>query len=506
MFGVDLPPLIITGMHRSGTSATARLLAHAGLDLGADLLAPSLDNTLGYYEDLQFCNLNIELLSAGAAGREELDPSWAFPELLDPTRYAPIVPELAAALAERRATGVPWGFKDPRTAILLDLYAKLVPDARYLFVYRSPWEVLTSLLTTTLRPLQGRADVAVRAWCSYNERILAFCERCPDRTVLVHVDAIGERAAEVIALVNAQAAPGTAGALDAGASAPAFVDQLLRRADANAPLAELIAADHPDATELYARLEERADLASSQPSSQPPPVVDVEVLGGRLAIDAVLVGAPADGLDEVARIARPRRIEPRAEAADTAIELLASAVVAVLFEGQLRDEALPLAMQALEVDPTLGAVLLVPGGVPVPADLCDPAERAFSGAGIVVRREAYLAARGFAFNLTPPGFEGWAFAAACAAHGARIGVIHGGIHRPGPNADDPQIRAAVLTALPSLASARAVSALAAAAAADARAADLERVVSELRAELAPTGPEIATAQTERERATFSQDD
>ena len=46
--------LIISGMHRSGTSLIAGMLAQAGVDLGDRLVPAARDNPLGFFEDADF--------------------------------------------------------------------------------------------------------------------------------------------------------------------------------------------------------------------------------------------------------------------------------------------------------------------------------------------------------------------------------------------------------------------------------------------------------------------
>lgn len=55
--------VIITGMHRSGTSMVAGLLNHCGLYLGKNLLGPKADNPKGFFEDREFLRLNIQLIA-----------------------------------------------------------------------------------------------------------------------------------------------------------------------------------------------------------------------------------------------------------------------------------------------------------------------------------------------------------------------------------------------------------------------------------------------------------
>ena len=54
--------VLILGMHRSGTSALARVLNLAGLRLSTDLLEPNQDNPLGYWEAKNIVRINNQLL------------------------------------------------------------------------------------------------------------------------------------------------------------------------------------------------------------------------------------------------------------------------------------------------------------------------------------------------------------------------------------------------------------------------------------------------------------
>ena len=441
-----MSPLVITGMHRSGTSATARLLQQAGLDVGSQLIAPTLDNPLGYYEDIEFCDLNLDLVAAGVGDDPQHRPDWAFADRIVPSLLTPLRPRAEALLAARSERGHAWGFKDPRTAVLLDFYDELAPDARYLFVYRAPWEVLTSLLSTQERPLHGRADLAVHAWTIYNTRLLEFRERYPLRTVLVHLDAVARQPDEVIDLVQAQGPSPVR--LDAAGAREAFVGRLIRRTDASSALAELLAADHPEAMDVYARLEASADLPAQRPTaSRCALAVEIETLRGVLDVAAVLVGVPAVGVEDATRIARPAAGAAPGESADAAIARLPDDLVAILFDGQLRRDALTTAVAALQDDPGLAAVLLAPGTLPQPAFEHDPRSRAEAGAGVVVRRATWLATRGFAAVQAPAGYEGWTFAVACTARGARVARIAGALHLPGAERDDADVRRRVLDAV-----------------------------------------------------------
>jgi len=496
---MDVPPLIITGMHRSGTSATARLLQHAGLDVGGRLMTPTLDNTLGYYEDLDFCELNLELVAAGVGDDPEHQPDWAYADLIVPERLAALRPRAAALLAGHGGRGHTWGFKDPRTAVLLDFYDDLVPDARYLFVYRPPWEVVSSLLRTRLRPLRGRADLAVRAWVTYNARLLEFRERHPERTVLVHVDAVAQRPDAVLALAREQLAAMPGATLDAGATGAAFVDRLLQRIDACDPLAELLAADHPQALELYARLEAAADLPGLAPiAAGEPPAVQVTPARGTLAVAAVLVGAADVDADDAVHLARVPAGDAPGRAADSGIEHVPDEFVAVLFEGTLQGGALSAALTAMQADPGLGAVLLGTGETLGELRDHDLLTAADAGAGIVVRRSVWLEVGGFAAGAAPCGFEAWAFAVGCLAQGVRSARIDGALHAAGDAGDAQAARLRVLERHPRLTARHADAAQRSALTAERRASEADR-----RAQAAEAERDRVARQLQELRATRS---
>ncbi len=58
----NLPVLIITGMHRSGTSLTAEFLQKISLDLGNNLLKGNYWNPKGYFEDIDFVEFKRTVL------------------------------------------------------------------------------------------------------------------------------------------------------------------------------------------------------------------------------------------------------------------------------------------------------------------------------------------------------------------------------------------------------------------------------------------------------------
>jgi SAM-dependent methyltransferase len=137
--------ICVLGMHRSGTSLAAGILAALGLYLGPEdeLLGPTPDNPSGHFESKALVELNDEILET-MGGRwnapPPLDPGWQGDRSLNRVRA-----RARGALSERFAGHTSWGWKDPRTSLTLPLWQDLVPGLRYVLCFRNPCDVVASL-------------------------------------------------------------------------------------------------------------------------------------------------------------------------------------------------------------------------------------------------------------------------------------------------------------------------------------------------------------------------
>ncbi len=192
------PVLVIGGMHRSGTSLTASLLQGAGLFIGPRLMGPYQGNERGHFEDLDFYEFHKRALTASGFHED------GFVAVGRPQVAAELVPEAEALVAERRSRGVPWGWKDPRTTQFLDFWRELIPDARFLFVFRSPWAVAASLARRGDRPVQEDPSLAIRSWLHDNRRILEFVRHHPEACLVREVDQVATDPGEVCVTLRDQ--------------------------------------------------------------------------------------------------------------------------------------------------------------------------------------------------------------------------------------------------------------------------------------------------------------
>jgi hypothetical protein len=159
--------ICIIGMHRSGTSMIAGVLHGSGLYLGAEneLLGANSGNADGHFEHKGFLRINDALLA-------HFRGSWDFPPALEAgwqedASLAPLraqAKELVAGLSRR----FPWGWKEPRTTVLLPFWKSLIPELRFVVCVRSPLEVAHSLARRNKTPLEH----GIHLWQRYTRAAL----------------------------------------------------------------------------------------------------------------------------------------------------------------------------------------------------------------------------------------------------------------------------------------------------------------------------------------------
>lgn len=257
----DSLPIVVAGMHRSGTSMTASFVQALGVDLGENLMPAAPINRLGFFEDLDFVALHQAVFNAACPTDAPgwIDIGYTERETLDPDAVAPFSGRARALIDQRRGLPV-WGFKDPRTTLLLPFWDALLPEARYVLVYRYPWEVVDSLYRTGYAPLAERPEMAWRIWLYYNRALLAFAQAHPTRCVLVSVNALPARLDAFAALLGDKLGMPIGPADPAAALAARFDGALLRGLPASHPACSLAPTHFPEAMALLAALDAAADM------------------------------------------------------------------------------------------------------------------------------------------------------------------------------------------------------------------------------------------------------
>jgi hypothetical protein len=140
--------VLVLGMHRSGTSALARLLNLCGAVLPEGLVEPSPEvNATGFWESRALLALHDEILAAAGGSwhdLRELDPGWFASDAAAGFRA-----RLGALLAREYAGAPLLLVKDPRLCRLLPLWRQVLREMHIeplvVLPVRNPLEVAASL-------------------------------------------------------------------------------------------------------------------------------------------------------------------------------------------------------------------------------------------------------------------------------------------------------------------------------------------------------------------------
>ncbi len=188
------PGVLVLGMHRSGTSAVARLLDGLGLDAGPveGLIGPTDHNPHGHFEVQALVDFNDRLLA-------ELGGTWVAPPTHEPDHQRELAGGAfgteASQLLDDHFGEQPWFWKDPRACLLLPFWLEVL-DGQHaaLVVVRHRDAVAASLEARDGLPVAyGR-----QLWSTYLSTLSASLEGVATMTVVYDVllaDAVGCAAA-----------------------------------------------------------------------------------------------------------------------------------------------------------------------------------------------------------------------------------------------------------------------------------------------------------------------
>ena len=165
--------LVVTGMHRSGTSFLARAFNLCGVNLGnpedlhSDQWRPELDNIRGHWENKEILKLTEETLSQNGGSWDNIPENIVISEELSKK-----IEIFIRTLMNYPSFAV--GFKDPRIITCLEAWQKLLPENFILVgIFRHPLKVAESLRMRNNFGYEKSLDL----WCKYNERLLSLVEK-----------------------------------------------------------------------------------------------------------------------------------------------------------------------------------------------------------------------------------------------------------------------------------------------------------------------------------------
>jgi hypothetical protein len=133
--------IIVSGIYRSGTSLTARLVQHWGAYVGIE--GDIFQDEYGYLEHLALQKLNDELLNNNSYVPVPVD------EMLQKAQH-PLLQERAINILDamdkeaEQNQAIAWVWKDPRLPLVLPFWASVWSDVIYVIPVRHPVETILS--------------------------------------------------------------------------------------------------------------------------------------------------------------------------------------------------------------------------------------------------------------------------------------------------------------------------------------------------------------------------
>jgi hypothetical protein len=156
--------ITVLGMHRSGTSALTGSLQAAGLHLGDVRTEGGGSNLKGHREPGELIKLHEDVLIT-SGGAWHLPP----PTVTWTARQRKRRGEFIAA----RAGLALWGWKEPRTLLVIDGWLEAVPVLEMVGTFRHPAVVARSLQR---RHGNDSLDMWLDVWLAYNRPLLALAQ------------------------------------------------------------------------------------------------------------------------------------------------------------------------------------------------------------------------------------------------------------------------------------------------------------------------------------------
>jgi hypothetical protein len=146
-------PVIVLGMHHSGTSILTQVLHENGVFMHANM---------DHYESRFFTMVINDKLVMGGSGNWAAVPIMPVDEVLarvDAARSAIERRALTKYVEDGYDGESRWGFKDPRVCVLLPLYLQIFPNCQLLHIVRNEDDVAASLARSEKRGVGRNKDV-----------------------------------------------------------------------------------------------------------------------------------------------------------------------------------------------------------------------------------------------------------------------------------------------------------------------------------------------------------
>lgn len=243
--------ILILGMHRSGTSITARIINMMGGYFGPERSAhgPNPDNPKGFWERRDVMHFNESLLMTQKCRWHELK-NWKINTPYKPPRR--LVHDMQNLIHGMDAFR-PWFIKDPRLCLTLGAWLPLLEVPIGVIVSRDPVEIAKSLRRRDGMPL----EYALALWECYTVSMLNRSLHVP-RLFVQHADMLAAPVKTTQTLYNKLVALGVRRIeMPSSPEIRAFIDPKLYRAKAQTSDHSLLSDRHHALLDILAEKREQ---------------------------------------------------------------------------------------------------------------------------------------------------------------------------------------------------------------------------------------------------------
>jgi O-antigen biosynthesis protein len=162
---------LILGMHKSGTTLVSQIMHHSGINMGDDIPVDISYDKGNKYERQSCLHLNMDILNIdNYSVLDTIQPQGSI--LTDKQKKQ--MNKIIQDCTDNYGT---WGFKDPRTPLVLSYWKDILPEHKIIAVYRHPGEIWPRFTWIGLKrfyknPL--RALKLIKRWSEHNANIIDY--------------------------------------------------------------------------------------------------------------------------------------------------------------------------------------------------------------------------------------------------------------------------------------------------------------------------------------------
>jgi len=187
----EVVTFLVLGMHKSGTTLLSETLHRSGIPMVESCNPLSYDQG-NKWERAATARINKQLIGTNGSllsqGSHRLDNHHS---------QLPLYAEAADIARRENSSGRIWGFKDPRTLLVLPFWLDVLERCRFIAVFRDPRLILDHYLhraSDSERSDTNYQLCVLSTWCVYNLRLLQVIRQHKDIVVFNYEDIIKNQA------------------------------------------------------------------------------------------------------------------------------------------------------------------------------------------------------------------------------------------------------------------------------------------------------------------------